>query len=124
MNNVERSYQIWNRIDLLKGDISLNSLADKIGVKYQRMKEQRSSGRVPSADDLYRIAKALNSTMEYIYAGEGVGVISEEARLVDDDPELQALVRAIMRDRELLRIISAVVESSEKSIGAVNGSGY
>ena len=86
MNNAERSYQIWNRIDLLKGDISLNSLADKIGVKYQRMKEQRSSGRVPSADDLYRIAKALNSTMEYIYAGEGVGVISEEARLVDDDP--------------------------------------
>ena len=114
MNNVERSYQIWNRIDLLKGDISLNSLADKIGIKYQRMKEQRSSGRVPSADDLYRIAKALNSTMEYIYAGEGVAIVSEEARLVDGDPDLRVLVRAISRDRTLLSLLSLAIKAGER----------
>lgn len=116
MENAERSYQIWNRVDLLKGDLSLSDLAEKVGIKYQRMKEQRSSGRIPSADDIYRIARGLNTTMEYLYAGEGQGVASEEARLVDEDQDLRALVRAISRDRTLLRLLSGVIQSTERTV--------
>ena len=106
----------WRRIDSARGDLSLSDLAEKVGIKYQRMKEQRSSGRVPSADDIYRIARGLNTTMEYLYAGEEQGIASEEARLVDEDQDLRALVRAIARDRRLLHVISAVVESSERTM--------
>ena len=59
----------------------------------------------------------MNSTMEYIYAGEPVMNLNKEAQAVNDSSELQALVRAVMRDPALLRVISAVVESSEKSVG-------
>lgn len=115
MENTEKSYQIWNRIDKLKGNLTLNGLAEKVDIKYQQMKEQRSSGRVPSAEDLYRISKALNTTMEYLYAGEVAETASEEARLVDEDPDLQALVRAVSRDRSLLRLLSGIIQSAERS---------
>ena len=48
------------------------------------------------------------------YAGEGQGVASEEARLVDEDQDLRALVRAISRDRTLLRLLSGVIQSTER----------
>ena len=113
MESFEKSYLIWNRIDSIRGGMSLNELAEKVGIKYQRIKEQRSSGRIPSADDIYRIAKGLNTTMEYLYAGEEISPISEEARLVDNDLELRTLVKAISRDRTLLSLLSHAIKAGE-----------
>lgn len=39
---------------------------------------------------------------------------SPEAKAVSESPELQALVRAVMRDPQLLSALATVIESSER----------
>ena len=117
MNTEERSYQLWTRIDALKGDMSLTELAGKVGIKYQRMKEQRSSGRVPSADDIYKISKALHSTMEYIYSGENSNTLSPEAQFVETNETMRTLVRYCMNDTRLLPALELVIEQSRADKG-------
>ena len=64
------------------------------------------------------MAEALDTSMEALLTGEDApSYKSKEAQAVEKSPELQALVRAVMRDPNLLRVISAVVTSSEKNIG-------
>ena len=116
MDNAERSYQFWNRVDLLRGNLQLNDLANKAGIKYQRIKEQRSSGRIPSVEDVYKISTVLNTSIEYLLTGEnGLSLSSPEAKAVSESPELQALVRAVMRDPQLLSALATVIESSERA---------
>ena len=56
--------------------------------------------------------------MEALFTGKELPSYQcKEAQAVEKSPELQALVRAIMRDPNLLRVISAVVTSSEKNTG-------
>lgn len=98
--------------------VDLKTLSLETNIKYWSLLGWRSKDRTPGAEDIVTISRFLNvSTDSLLLGSEAKSVTSKEAIQVDDDPELQALVRAIMRDRELLRIISAVVKSSEKSIG-------
>ncbi len=108
----------WQRIDSLNKE-TLKDLCEKSKVDYKRVMHNRTDCRIPKAEDLLYLAKSLGSSVEYLLTGEEVKALScKEAQLVDEDPDLQALVRAVSRDRSLLRIISAVIESSEKTMGS------
>ena len=73
---------------------------------------------LPRGDECLAIAHELGVSVEYLLTGEDAPSYQcKEAQAVEKSPELQALVRAIMRDPNLLRVISAVVTSSEKNIG-------
>ncbi len=110
------AYQFWKRIDALRGNTSLKDLSEKVGIKYQRIKEQRSSGRIPNADDLFRLSQTLGTSVEYLLTGKNQQVyICPEAKAVNEDPELQALVRAIMKDRRLLSALASVITSMENT---------
>lgn len=112
------AYALWARVDKARGNCSLNDIAKSTGINYQRIKEQRSSNRIPSAEDMFKLSKVLNVSFEYLLTGESTEspLISPEARLVDQDEELKALVRAISHDRRLLSAISAVVRSYEVKV--------
>ena len=65
---------------------------------------------------MLNLSKSLNVSIEYLLTGQDPYRLSAEAKAVNEDPELQAVVRAIVRDRRLLHVISAVVESSERTM--------
>lgn len=113
------AFDLWARIDGVRGNSRLLDIAKATGIKYQRIKEQRSSNRIPSAEDLFKIAKMLNVSMEYLLTGESTVnyQLCREAMMVNQDEELKALVRAVSRDRRLLSAISAVVSSYEEKEG-------
>ena len=115
------AYQFWKRVDarLAEMQIGLNDLSAKTNINYGSMRGWRSKDRTPGAEEIVAIARCLEVSTDSLLMGESArGAISEEARLVDEDPDLRALVRVISRDRSLLRVISAVVTSSEKAMGA------
>ena len=113
MENSERSYQIWTRVDTLKGNLSLSDLSAKVGMKYQRMKEQRSSGRIPSAEDLYALAKGLGTSMEFLLTGEDqVSALSLEAQFVEKNETMKTLVRYCMKDAHLLSALEPIIEQA------------
>ncbi len=130
------AFEFWKRVDELKGDMFLQELAEKAGLNYKTMRNQRSNCTFPKSVDMQAIAKVLGTTQEYLMTGLGEqsnttsdvllggkagaregAPLSPEALAVEKDDRLKALVRACLRDPRLLDIISAVVESSEKTLG-------
>ena len=94
------------------------ALAEQSGIPYGTIHTQKARQSLPKADMLLSLAEALEVSADYLLTGrESQASICKEAQAVNDSSELQALVRAVMRDPALLRVISAVVESSEKSVG-------
>lgn len=112
------AYQFWKRVDarLAEMQIGLNDLSEKTNINYGSMRGWRSKDRTPGAEEIVAIARCLDVSTDSLLFGESAkGAVSEEARLVDEDPDLRALVRAISRDRSLLRLLSGVIQSTEKS---------
>ena len=117
----EFALNFWNRVDDMRGSMTLKELADKAGVNYLTMKDMRSRCRFPKGYAINQIAEALNTTPDVLLgrkagAHEGAS-LSPEALAVENDDRLKALVRACLRDPRLLDVISAVVESSERTLG-------
>ena len=121
------AFEFWERVDEKKKDMPLYELADKAGMSYKTLLNQRASNRFPKLNDVKSIAQALSTTAEYLMTGKSSEVQHQEKGLsisdcaeavaVYKDDRLKALVRACLRDPRLLEIISAVVESSERTIG-------
>ena len=108
------AYRFWKNVDAVSSGITLISLASKANLNYRTIKNQRSSNRMPSLSDAYALAKALNTSIEFLLTGENFQeVFCAEARAVNEDPELQALVRAVMKDRRLLSALASVITSME-----------
>ena len=94
------------------------ALAERSGIPYGTIHTQKATQSLPKADMLLALSETLEVSTDYLLTGkEPLSNICKEAQAVDKSSELQALVRAVMRDPGLLRIISAVVTSSEKSVG-------
>ena len=114
---VINGYDIWKRVDELNPCKSLAELSRKNGLDYLSMKQQRRDCRLPKTAEFFALSQALNVSMEYLLTGHDSRPLSEEARLVEGDDELKALVRAVRRDRRLLSAVSAVVLSYEDTEG-------
>lgn len=116
----ELARTFWNRIDELleKQKATLRDLSAATDIKYNTLAIQRTRHSVPNSEQLYAISRYLNRPMEYLLTGiQSFASLCPEAKAVNESEELQALVRAVLRDPTLLRVISAVVESSEKTMG-------
>ena len=121
------AFEFWNRVDLLRKDMQLQDLARMAGISYKTLTNQRVEHRYPKAEDMKNIARVLGTTQEFLMTGVSSkmengasrGSISDcaEAVAVYNDDRLKALVRACLRDPRLLDAISAVVESSERTLG-------
>lgn len=72
MKDDELAYLIWHRVDIKRkiAGLTLESMANQIGVKVQRIKTQRTRNIIPQADDLCHIAKVINTTCEYLVTGQ------------------------------------------------------
>ena len=108
--------QFWVRVDNLISNISLKEIASTANINYNSLRNKRS-GKIailPNLQDSYAIARALNTSIEFLLTGENFQeVFCAEARAVNEDPELQALVRAVMKDRRLLSALASVITSME-----------
>lgn len=81
----------WNNVDKL-WPASLRRLCDVTGLSYQRMRDQRSSGRLPTLSDAYAISTAVGATIEKLISGmntsdfpENINAIAERTLHADDD---------------------------------------
>lgn len=111
------AYQFWDNLDKARGDTTtLKDLCRNLGIAYQRIADQRSDCRFPKLEDAYALSEALGVSIDFLITGkESRRLYSKEARLVDEDPDLRALVRAVSRDRSLLRLLSGIIQSTEKA---------
>jgi hypothetical protein len=63
-------YTFWCNVDRKRGDTSLAEISRTSGLRYQLVKTQRSDNTLPRADHAFIIAKALNTTCEYLLTGK------------------------------------------------------
>lgn len=114
------AFDFWKRIDayMIDNKITLRELAAKTGISYSTINSQRTRQNLPKVDQLVTMAQALGLSLEYMLTGKGTLPLKSEARAVQNDERLQALVRAALRDDTLLGALSALVKSYEnKRIG-------
>ena len=111
--------EFWQRIDDLRRGDSLKDIASKAGLNYDTLRNKRS-GKIsvlPNLTDAYSLAQTLGVSMEFLLTGKDStsSIQNHEAKAVEESPELQALVRAVMRDPQLLSALATVIESSERA---------
>ena len=119
MREVKDGFDLWANVDSILDAQGLTNiqLAQRIGIGYRTITTQRNRHTIPNALQFATMAQALGVSMEYLLTGKDSRPLSEEARLVEGDDELKALVRAVRRDRRLLSAVSAVVLSYEDTEG-------
>ena len=112
----DTAYDFWKRVDDLNNS-SLVALANATGIRYQRIKDQRSYDKYPTLIDTCLIANYLNTTVEFLTDGITAGNFCPEAIAVNSDPNLQCLVRLCLEDRQLFSVIKHLIrKDEEKSI--------
>lgn len=114
-------YELWKRIDVLRGCIPLSQICKETGIKYTRVKKNRSDNRMPGIEDVYTLAHYLGCSMEYLLSGKDNSA-SPEADFVMSNESARLLIRRIMDDPRLLDALAAVAalavtpgESKEKN---------
>ena len=62
----------YNRVKLLvkEKNYSLLPFLESLGISYETFRGQRRYNNLPRADEAVKIAKALNTTVEYLVTGE------------------------------------------------------
>jgi transcriptional regulator with XRE-family HTH domain len=77
MNN--NAYEFWQRVkELIKSQKTTQEwVANTAGVSFNNFKQQIFHNRIPTADEAVGIAKALNTTVEYLVAGESTDAVAE-----------------------------------------------
>lgn len=69
INEEDPGYFFWQNVDKKRGDLSLAEIARAKGLKYQRIKEQRSDNTLPRVDYAFAIADAIGTTCEFLMTG-------------------------------------------------------
>lgn len=107
-------FEFWENVSRILDSKRMTNkdLAEASGTLYRTITSQRTRHQLPGAVQLMYMAQALGTSSERLLTGQET-TWCQEAQAVQADSELQALVRAIMRDRRLLAVISAIVESYE-----------
>lgn len=105
-------YCFWKNVDKVLGQQKLISIAEKAGVNYRTIKNQRSGVRLPSLDDAFKIAKVLGVSLEYLLTGNQI-----DAKY---PPRIERIIERCMNaDNEDLSLVERVLRidspSGEKS---------
>ena len=64
------SEDLWKRVDTLRGKMSIREVAEKAGLGEGTVQTTRVMKSVPKTSTLYQLAQALNTSMDYLYAGK------------------------------------------------------
>ncbi len=59
----------WERVDMLKGGISLSEICAQAKLNYNRVKHNRSDMRLMNTEDTLALAEVLHTTVEYLLTG-------------------------------------------------------
>ena len=109
-------FEFWKLIDRVNPYKSISKLAEVAGINYHNIKQQRTDCRMPKTEDLYKLAKALNKSMEFLITGEEELEKPPEIKYVENNPAMQELVRYCMNDERLLSLFELIVENTKKEI--------
>lgn len=99
----ELGYRFWLRVDEIRAerDLSLLNLSKMAGLSYGIVKNQRTNNVIPKLIDSVLIAKALNTSCEYLATGTRTNKKTEEYlyfidKLEKEDPEKLRVVRELL----------------------------
>lgn len=115
-------FEFWKQIDFLlnKNHLTNLDLSDKAGIVYRTVTTQRNRHSIPNGEQLLRMAKTLNVSIEYLLTGkEDPFCLSQEAAEVQKDENLQAIVRSILEDRNLIPAVLAYISTYEQKMRPV-----
>ena len=100
-------YELWKRVDALRKTTPLSQICKETGIRYTRIKKNRSDNRMPGIDDLYMLAGYLGCSMEYLLTGKPES-LSPEAAYVSQNEAARLLIRRIMNNPSLLDALAAL----------------
>lgn len=101
--NKNEGYEFWIRIDAVNPYKTLSELVKIAGLNYGSTKTQRTNNRIPTAFSVYRLAVAIDSSVEYLLTGKieqkkiypnRVEVIANKLRLISE-PNLALIEHTI-----------------------------
>lgn len=100
-------YELWKRVDALRKTTPLSQICKETGIRYTRIKKNRSDNRMPEINDLYMLAGYLGCSMEYLLNGKPES-LSPEAAYVSQNEAARLLIRRIMDNPSLLDALAAL----------------
>lgn len=105
---MELNEDLWQRIDDLRGKMSIRELAERTGIGEGTLQTTRVVKSVPKLSMLYPIAQALGTSVEYLYTG---------SNSIDgyDTP----LFRKISASQDLIDICNALVKADKTEVEMV-----
>lgn len=109
-SSIRKISGFWERVDKLRGSISLKELADKTEIKYTRIRDGRSLGRVPGINDALKISNALGTNVNYLISGKEDLNLTSEMIYVGNSDTARLLIRYIMNEPILLEHFLAIAE--------------
>ena len=98
---------LWRRVDELRMRMTIKELAEQTGISEPTLQTTRVNKSVPKLQMLYPIAKALGTTIEYLYTGE------------KDDWEDNIVFRKIASSQQLFDIAEALTHAEPWEIDMV-----
>ena len=78
--------EFWNRIKIMikKEKLTQESFAEKCNIKPATLQSWITRQRLPDAFDTYKIAQALNTTVEYLVTGKETNPYAEENKILKE----------------------------------------
>ena len=105
----EVNRELWDRVDELRGNMSIRELAEKSGLNEGSLQTTRSLGSQPKLGMLYPISKVLGTTIEYLYTGQKPEIEFED----------YPIFRKISSSETLIRIAERLTEATAVEIEMV-----
>ena len=110
------SRMFWQNVDnlLQKEGLTLIGLCEKAQINYKAVSMQRTRLAYPKLEQLYKMASALNISMDYLATGEKDLNMSEAAVAVEKDPLLSRFVNLCMKDQRFFSAVELLIKGVEK----------
>ena len=105
----------WNRVDKLRGSMSLKELAEKLDLNYTTLRNQRSINRYPSRADMVRIAEVLDTSIDSLISDTpNIPNITPEMDYVRRNKRAEWIMHKCMESEKMLAVLYAFVECLSK----------
>ena len=105
---MEVNEAVWQRIDELRGRMSIRELAEATGLKEGSLQTTRAMKSLPKLQMLYPIAQVLKTSIDYLYTGK---------EPIDnyDTP----LFRKLSSSQDFIDICEALIKADETEVEMV-----
>lgn len=106
--------EFWIRYEEVKKKVGISShqLALKVGINENTMKQWKSKGRIPKAEELIKISKGLGVSIDYLLTGKEMGYNERVIAIA------QACSRASEEDLQLVERILRIEKNTALSKAA------